>query len=140
LIVIALSLGFEGAKQGWVTLFRNPGGINENFLPMLGDNNGVAVGMLMLVPVFIALAQTSQTAWERRFHQFFLVGVAYRAISTYSRGAFLAAGALAIVYVLRSKRKVRSALGTAFLAVTLLSVLPQSFWDRMSTIPTSEDE
>ena len=48
--VIALSLGFEAAKQGWAQLLLNPGAPNDNGVPFLGDNNLVAVGMAMLLP------------------------------------------------------------------------------------------
>src|SRR5262245_22665346 len=44
LLVIALSLGFECAKQGWVNLYRAPGARNDNRIAFLGDNNGVALG------------------------------------------------------------------------------------------------
>ena len=53
LLVIVLSLSFEGAKQGWYYLLTNPGWPNPNPLPFLGDNNRVAVGMLMLIPTII---------------------------------------------------------------------------------------
>lgn len=140
LFVIALSLGFEGAKQGWVQLLTNPGGKNINEFPLLGDNNGVAVGMIMLVGLFIVLAQTAQTARERWFHRFFMVGVAYRAISTYSRGGFLSAAVLATLYVLRSKQKAKGALGMVVVAGVILSALPAEFWDRMSTIQVAQTE
>ena len=141
LLVIALSLGFEAAKQGWQQLIFNPGGSNQNPLPMLGDNNGVAVGMLMLVTLFLALAQTAQKQWEQWMHRFFLLGVTYRAIVTYSRGGFLAAAALGIVYIVRSKQRFRAAVGIAVVAMVILPVLPQTFWDRMSTMKvTSEDQ
>jgi len=44
LTVIALSLGFEAVKQGWVQLVLNPGGRNDNSVRFLGANNLVAVG------------------------------------------------------------------------------------------------
>lgn len=140
LIVIAFSLGFEGAKQGWVGILLRPGGRNMNDFASLGDNNGVAIGMLMMVAVFIALAKTAQTHWERRLHQFFMIGIAYRAIVTYSRGGFIAAAAVACVWVLRSKQKFQSAVAAILVGGTLLSMLPQSFWTRMSTIPLSQGE
>lgn len=139
ILVIAVSLGLEGAKQGWIGLLIHPGGRNDNTYATLGDNNGVAVGMLMLVPVFVALAKTAQYPWERRFHQFLMIGITYRAISTYSRGGFLAAGAMAAIYVLRSRQKLRAAVGTVLVAGIVLSVLPSEFWERMSTIPASQE-
>ena len=75
---------------GQVRHILHPGGSNDNILPNLGDNNGVAVGMLMLVAMFTALNNTATTSREKWVCRFFIVGVAYRAISTYSRGGFLA--------------------------------------------------
>jgi hypothetical protein len=51
LLTISVSLGFEATKQGWAELLIRPGAPNMNTLPLLGDNNGVAVGILMLVPL-----------------------------------------------------------------------------------------
>src|SRR5262249_39295068 len=97
-LVIALSLAFENAKQGWVQMLLNPGGKNFNYNPFLGDENGVAIGMFMLVPVLIALARTASNRWEQRLHWFLAGGVLLRGIATYSRGGFLACVALGGVY------------------------------------------
>lgn len=140
LLVIGFSLGLEAAKQGWVQLLLNPGGRNFNEHPVLGDNNGVALGMFMLVPVFAALAATSRTAYERWIHRFFLVGVLVRGIATYSRGGFLAAAALAFAYSMRSQRRWRAMAGCVALCGLVLVVMPGAFWDRMSTIRVSEDQ
>jgi hypothetical protein len=71
LVVIGLSLGFEAAKQGWVVFFLTPGAANRNSHPFLGDNNGVALGMMMLVPILAALAQTATKRWEKYLFAFF---------------------------------------------------------------------
>jgi probable O-glycosylation ligase (exosortase A-associated) len=140
LTVIALSLGFEAAKQGWATLILNPGGVNENGLPFLGDNNGVAVGMMMLTPVLAALAATATIRWQRLMFQFLTIGVVYRSLSTYSRGGFLTAACIALVYFLRSQKKLRTAMAMIVLAAIVLPVLPAPFWQRMSTITATSDE
>jgi probable O-glycosylation ligase (exosortase A-associated) len=134
LLTICLSLSFEGAKQGWAQLVTNPGAVNINEIPLLGDNNGVAVGMLMLVPMLMALARTSASKYERWLHQFLAIGILYRGVSTYSRGGFLAAAALGAMFVLRSPRKGRALIGAALAAVIVLSVLPARYWGRMDTI------
>ncbi len=139
-LVISVSLGIEAAKQGYIGLILRPGGINENPLPHLGDNNGVAVGMLMLTMFFVALSKTTTRWWEKRIHQFFVLGVGYRAISTYSRGAFLSAVAIMLVYFARSNQKIRAGFGAIVLAGVVLSVLPQQFWDRMGTMNVSSEE
>ncbi len=140
LIVIVFSLGFESAKQGWVTLLLAPGRSNDNPVAVLGDNNETAVGLLMITPVLFALANSTTIKWEKRLHQFIGVGILYRAISTYSRGGFLSAGTMVILYVARSKYKLRSLVLAVIVGGALLSVLPDAFWDRMSTVQVTLDE
>lgn len=140
LLVICYSIGLEAAKQGWAQLVLNPGGQNNNPHPVLGDNNGVGMAMMMLIPFFIAFAHTAKSRLERGVHRFFLAGLFYRGISTYSRGAFLAAGVLGAFTFARSKRKFRAVVGSALVAGLALSVMPDRFWDRMSTITASDEE
>jgi putative inorganic carbon (hco3(-)) transporter len=137
--VIALSLGLEAAKQGWAQLILNPGAQNNNSVPFLGDNNLVAVGMAMLLPTVGALVATSTGLWRRGF-QFLSIGILYRAISTYSRGGLLAISALGALYWWRSSHKLRTTLAFTVAIAVVLPVLPQAYWDRMSTIGASEEE
>jgi probable O-glycosylation ligase (exosortase A-associated) len=138
-VVIAASLSFEGAKQGWAQMILNPGAVNANPSPFMGDNNGVAVGMLMLIPVLTALIATSRWKIEKYIARFLLVGDLYRAISTYSRGGFLAAIAMGLHYLLRTKRKIRSLLAVGIVVAIIYPVLPDAFWNRMSTIRTAAE-
>ena len=139
LIVIALSLGFEATKQGWAQLVLNPGGRNDNGVPFLGDNNLVAVGMAMLVPVIGALATTA-VGWQKRAFQFMNIGVVYRALSTYSRGGFLSIGAVSAMSLWRSQHKFKTLMAVVIAGALIVPVLPQQFWDRMSTITAPADE
>jgi len=138
--VIAYSLGFECAKQGWSQLFLNPGGQNNNVVVFLGDNNGVALGTMMLVPLFGALVRTAESRSEAFLHRFFLVGVFMRGITTYSRGGFLAAGVIGLLTLYRSPHKIRALIGIVMMAVLVSSVMPQRFWDRMGTITASSEQ
>jgi probable O-glycosylation ligase (exosortase A-associated) len=139
-LAIALSLGFETAKQGWLDLFRHPGAKNFNTINFLGDENEVSIGLFMLVPLMLALARTATHRWERRLHQFLAFGAFYRAVVAYSRGGFLACGAMAVMHVVRSKHKIRTAIGAVIVGSVVYAVLPQDFWDRMSTIGLPQDE
>lgn len=142
IFVVAYSLGFECAKQGWVQLLLNPGATNNNVIPFLGDNNGVALGTMMLVPIFGALARTAKRRPEAFVHWFLLIGVFMRGITTYSRGGFVSAGVLGMLTLYRSPHKIRVLIGIAVLAALVSSVMPQEFWDRMRTInaPTEEQD
>ncbi len=139
LTVIVLSLGFEAGKQGWATLVLSPGTPNSNGVPFLGDNNLVAVGMAMLLPLVGALASTS-TGWRKRAFQFLSIGVLYRAISTYSRGGLLAVSAVGGMYFWRSQHKLRTIAAFAVAVAIVLPVLPQQYWDRMATITAPAGE
>lgn len=139
LVVITFSLGFEAVKQGWLQLVLNPGAPNQNRIPFLGDNNLVAVGMAMLLPIIAALAQTS-TGWMKRLFQFMSIGVLYRAVSTYSRGGLLALGALGGIHFWRSAHKLRTAAAIVIALAIILPALPAEYWDRMATITASGDE
>jgi probable O-glycosylation ligase (exosortase A-associated) len=138
LLVVGISLGLEAAKQGWVGMLLHPADVNLNELPMLGDNNGVAVGMLMLIPILTTLASTARFRWERWMHRFLVVGVLYRALSTYSRGGFLACVALALYYAVRSPRRVAALSGIALAGAIVFSVLPATYWNRVQSIGVSE--
>lgn len=139
LTVIALSLGFEAGKQGWAQLLLNPGEKNNNSVPFLGDNNLVAVGMAMLLPIIGALASTSKGWWRRGF-QFLSIGVLYRAVSTYSRGGLLAVSSVGAMYVWRSPHRVRTMLAVIVAVAVILPVLPPEYWDRMNTISATGEE
>jgi probable O-glycosylation ligase (exosortase A-associated) len=139
LTIIALSLGLASAKQGYVYLILHPGGMNTNTSPMFGDNNGVAVGMTMLVPLCLTLAEISTIRWSRWFWWGIASGTLFRGIFTYSRGGFLALLAVGVHYLLRSKRRGVALVGSALVIGITLTVLPQQFWDRMNTIPHSEE-
>lgn len=138
LIVIVLSLGFETGKQGWAQLILNPGERNDNWVPFLGDNNLVAVGMAMLLPLIGALAATS-SGWQRRAFQFLSVGVLYRGLSTYSRGGFLSIASVGALWFWRSPRKLRTLAAAALVLALIVPVLPAQFWDRMRTITAPAD-
>ena len=139
LVVIGLSVGLEGAKQGWLHFLLHPGAPNTNGSPLLGDNNGVAVGMLMLVPLLLATARTAPQWTERFGERFLAVGVLLRAVVTYSRGGFLASAALALHWIWRSKHKLSAMIVVgAFVAIAAVT-LPNPFWTRMATIGDATD-
>lgn len=138
--VMVLSLGLEQGKQGWFYLLTSPGGANSNPVAFLGDNNGTAVGMLMLVPLIGLLIQSSQHKWVKRFFGFLLIGCLYRALSTYSRGGFLAAIAMGVVWGARSVNRVRIFAAGILLVVIIVPMLPSAFWERMGTIQSFEEQ
>jgi probable O-glycosylation ligase (exosortase A-associated) len=140
LLVITLALGFEGVKQGWAFLVLGIDNANANPIEILGDNNGVAVGMLMLAAVVLSLLQTAPTLRKKGFFAFILIGVLFRSLTTYSRGGLLAFGAMLIAYWLRSTKRLQTAIVVGTLGLVLLPLLPPAYWTRMSTITAAREE
>jgi len=135
LMVIALSLGGVEAKQGLFYLVSSPEHEkNDNDHFMLGDANGVALGMLMLVPVFAILARTATKKWTRAMFWVLLMGVLFRALTSYSRGAFLGAACMGLAFLIRSQHKFRVIVGFLIVLVVVVPALPDSYWDRIETI------
>jgi probable O-glycosylation ligase (exosortase A-associated) len=96
--------------------------------------------MFMLVPILGALALTASARWQRYGLRFLTVGVIYRAIVTYSRGGFLTGLAVLIVYFIRSQNKIRTLIVVGVLSALIVPVLPQTFWNRMSTITAPAEQ
>jgi putative inorganic carbon (HCO3(-)) transporter len=134
LIVMALALSLEAAKQGWVMLVLNSSETNQNDIPFLGDNNHVAVGVLMMAAVLGALVSVARRRPEKWLFGILLVGMLFRALTTHSRGGFLALGGLAIAGLMHARRRVLYVALGALVGLVLLSALPADFWDRMGTI------
>lgn len=139
LMMMVFAMVFE-IKQGLVHIVFNPGEKNFNVHPVLGDDNGVALGMLMLVPICAVLAQTTAHKWMRWFYRILLVGAFYRSISSYSRGAFIACLAMGFVYWLRTPHKARMIFGALVLIALVAPLMPEKFWDRMHTIETYKED
>jgi len=139
-LVISLALGFESVKQGWAFILLQQAEANLNSVEILGDNNGVAVGMLMLTSVLLAMLQTSPRFIQKAGFAFMAIGAVARALATFSRGGLLSLGAMCAVYWTRSRHRFAMGLVIAVIAGGLLSMMPQRFWDRMGTITTDQEQ
>lgn len=138
MMVMVFSMIFE-IKQGFAHLLLMPGVKNSNSHPMLGEENGVALGMLMLVPVCVVLQQTTENRWAQWIYRLFLISTLYRSICSYSRGAFLACITMGMVYWIRAAHKLRVLLAVIVIVAVVVPTMPEKFWSRMQTIETYEE-
>jgi probable O-glycosylation ligase (exosortase A-associated) len=138
-LVISASLGLEAVKQGWAQLVLNPGAINTNTNALLGDNNGVAVGMFMLVGFFLALARNAGPRYQKLGFRFAAIGTVYRGLSTFSRGGFLACAALGMHTLVRSRQRLLAAVGIGLVALLIVPVMSDEYWIRMQTISAATE-
>ena len=132
--IICISLGGEAAKQGLMGLMTNPGAMNPNRILHLGDNNGVALGMLMLLSLTIGLYKSANKKWEHWLFGILGLGVLMRAVTTYSRGAFVTLAVLLVLLWLQGNKKFRGAIAIGLVAALVGAFMPQQYYDRMATI------
>ena len=115
------------------------GGFNAGYF--LGDGNDLAWGMVIALPLiaYLALARHSPLA---RTAGLAGVGICLVAIvGTASRGGTLAlAGSLLFYWGYISQRKVRGAVAVAAVALGVLVIAPTTYFDRMRTIGTYEED
>jgi putative inorganic carbon (HCO3(-)) transporter len=136
---VVVSLLYYGIKGGLFTILT--GGHNRVQGPpnsMIGDNNQLALALLMILPLANYLRVHSA---DRRLSLGFAAAMALSTVAvigSYSRGAFLALAALAAVAWFRSKRKVLYLLSILAVAGPLFYFMPQSYYDRLSTIQSAD--
>jgi putative inorganic carbon (HCO3(-)) transporter len=133
--VIAVSLGYYAVKGGGFVLLTS--GRDHVFGPensMIEDNNALGLALIMLLPLLNYLRLTSAHALAR-WGLLAVIGLALIAImGTYSRGALIALAAAGATYSVRSRKGLAVLLAVAVAAVVLPSILPPSWFARMSSI------
>lgn len=141
LIVIALSIGYYGIKGGiWVIA---TGGVDRVYGPSGGfmtQSNGIGVGLLMVVPIMLALAREQSHKWRRWFFNLAAGLSAISVIFTYSRGAMLGMVAAAPFMFMRSKRKFLAALVLAPVLFAGVLWAPDELFERAETIATYQED
>lgn len=139
--VFILSIGFAGFKGGVFTILSG-GGSRVWGAPgtAWGDNNGVSVAMLMVIPLTLALLGYFTKKWQK----FGIVGLTASffaaLLGTQSRGGLVGLLGLAFFAVMRSKKKLVY-LVTILMALGIgYSFMPDSWHDRMGTIQTYDED
>jgi probable O-glycosylation ligase (exosortase A-associated) len=120
MLVIAMSIGFLGAKHGLFGLFR--GGTRFNHGPggMMDDNNTFALGLNMALPLLLGIALVERRRLVR-WAAFAMAALSMLTILfTFSRGGLLTLGIVGALLIWRSRRR---ALALAVLGLGLVGFL-----------------
>lgn len=140
LLVMAGSLGFIGFKFG---LFGVRGGgvqFSEGYAGFIGDSNGLALAMVMTVPLCWYAISLVKTKWAKAaFATATLFSIA-TVVLTFSRGCALALAAVLILISLRSKRKLGIVVVLAVFTAPAVYLVYDRYVARMKTISTYEEE
>lgn len=139
--IIFLSVGFYGIKGGIFTIATAGGyhvwGPSGTFIE---GNNELALALLIILPFAYFLLQQYQNKWIKRFLIVSMVLIVASVLGSQSRGALLALIASGGFLWLKSKSK--AAIGGAIIIGVLFAVpfMPDSWFDRMGTIQTYEQD
>jgi probable O-glycosylation ligase (exosortase A-associated) len=142
LIAIVAGLGFHGVVEG-AKVIMSGGAHNVLGIPgaSLSDNNLLALGMVMLLPITLYLIKYS----AYQIAKWAALGVFVLCIMTIlgsnSRGGFLALSMLGVWYWVTSPRKILSTVLVAIVVAGVVNFAPERWFDRIATIKDAgEDE
>lgn len=138
--VIVISVGFYGVKGGIWTLATGGGMRVWGPRGMLEDNNGLAVGLVIIFPLMYYLYTTSRIRWIRIGLIASMLFTAFSILGSQSRGALLALLAMALALGLKSKRPIGFTLVMATLVGLAIGFMPESWFQRMDTIQNYTEE
>jgi len=139
--VIALSIGFYGVKGGIFTIVH--GGIYHVRGPegsFIGGDNEMGLALIMTIPLLRYLQLTSRTFWMRAGLTAAMLLSAVATVGSQSRGALLGLVAMGGFLWLKSRNKIFTALVGAIAVALVVMVMPQQWYDRMSTISDYESD
>lgn len=146
--VIAGSLAFHAAKAGLAFVLGGGVRFADGLAGAFVDNNGYALGTVMIIPLLIAAGQGAGFIYNGRWLPWIERAVwaavplcVFAVIGTYSRGGFVSLAAAALAFVLLQRRPFTAVAGLvgAVGIVLMLVPIPQSYLDRLQTIQTYKD-
>jgi probable O-glycosylation ligase (exosortase A-associated) len=139
--VIALSFGFYGIKGGIFTILH--GGVYRVQGPegtFVGGNNEMALALVMTIPLIRYLHLQETRRWLKTGLAAAMVLTGVAAIGSQSRGGMLAMVAMGLFLWLKSRHKIITGFYMVIAVAIMASVMPQSWYDRMNTIKTYQED
>ena len=139
--VFVFSVGYTGVKGGIFTLLTG-GGARIWGAPgtAWGDNNGVSLAMLMVIPLIFALKELL----DRKILRLGIYGSVVLAfvtiLGTQSRGGLVGILGSGLVFFVRTKHKFSIGILIILTGLAVLAFMPDSWKGRMQTINTYEED
>jgi putative inorganic carbon (HCO3(-)) transporter len=138
-LVIVVSLGFLAVKEGLIFLLT-AGGHKIEGSGALGDNNGLAAALLMVIPLVSYLARYSVLRIVR-IGMLTVLGLSVvTVVATYSRGGFIGLVVLGAFMVKNSRRPLLMLLLSVFAGVLVYSLAPGTWFSRIQTIESADND
>ena len=138
-LAIAMSAGFYGLGEG-LKFLKSGGSHISQGVGNLGDRNHFAVAVTMVLPLILYLVWYSKQKWARLAALAGLFINVLAVISSQSRGGLLALIGVALMLVLRSKRKFTGLLLVCAVGFTVVQLAPADWFNRMNTIKEAAED
>jgi putative inorganic carbon (hco3(-)) transporter len=139
--VAAISLMYYGVKGGVFTVMT--GGQYRVYGPdstIISDNNQLALAVLMSMPLIEYLRSTASSKLLKLILVACLVASAIAVIGSYSRGAYIAMAAIAVLFFFNVRQRLMYLLVGAAVLYFALHFMPQSFFDRVDSLQSLETD
>lgn len=139
--VIVISIGYFSVKGGFFTILT--AGSHKVWGPegsFIEDNNALAVAILMVISLMFFLYKTSNKKIIKNGLLIAIILSFFCVLGSQSRGAFLAITVVGFNFWLASNNKMFSGLIIALFSAVLLAFMPETWYKRMSTINTYEED
>lgn len=139
-VLMACSMGFVALKFGVFSLVFGGAALVKGYAGMIGDSNGLALAMAMVLPLCLYGRDLVDQFWMK----WLLLGMAVFAVVTVvmtgSRGNALAVGGVLLLVTMRSKYKMLGLAGIVLLTLPALYLAGDRFTNRMATISEYEED
>ncbi len=141
--VIVVSIGFFGIKGAlWFVTGGSETGGRVWGPPgtFIEGNNELALALVMVIPLMLYLRTHTAQTWMRHGLALASLLAVVSVMGAFSRGAFLAAAAIAVALVLRSRKKVRLALVIFTAGLGVILYAPERWVERIETIAEYQED
>ena len=133
--VVTMSLAYFGIKGGIFTLQGGGGGrVWGPGSSLLGGNNELAVGLVMIVPFLYWMRETLDNKWVKRGLLAAMVLCVFSILGSQSRGGLLALLTVSLFLGAKSAYPVRMTAGILALVAVAIAFMPSTWNQRMDTI------
>ena len=139
--VTTFSLALLGVKGGIFTIIT--GGSYRVWGPegsFIGGNNEIALALITIIPLLHFLQLQISSVWARHVMSVVMLLCAAAALGSQSRGALVAIIAMTAMFWWRSQQKGAMTALIVIGMLALLPMMPESWWSRMDTIQTYEED
>lgn len=138
-VMIVLATCFHGALDG-LKFIASGGAHNAQTIPKFGDNNHLALVLLMVVPLAYYLCLSSRSKLARLGFAGAILLTVLAVVATHSRGGLIGLFAVALWVVMNGKHKVGGLIFIVLSGYLVLHLAPESWSERMDTIQAADQD